>query len=161
MKEKKKDQPGEGPPAGQAQADDESSYEDPVFEDNRPEMETRADAPYLLDIDGSLQRGQLDADGRIEISIPPNAREASLILNPGTGEEEVVPLALGAMDPVDEVSGVRRRLCNLGFACSPEGDEMTDDLEVALRTFQEKSGIQVTAVIDQATKEKLKEHHGS
>ena len=159
MKPKEPTEPQEdsgGTPAG-----DESSYEDPEVEENPVEFEPRADAPYLLVIGAVTKTGNLDGDGRVEVTIPPSAREGRLILHPGTGDELVVPLDLGAMDPADEISGVRRRLRNLGFACTAEGDDMTGDLEAALREFQKQNGLEATGAADQATADKLKELHGS
>jgi hypothetical protein len=141
---------------------DESNYVDPGADAKPPEQEPRKDVPYALDIDGVIKKeGKTDGDGRIEIPLPPNARRGRLILNPGTPAQEVIPLQLGALDPIDEVSGARRRLSNLGFNCLPTGDEVTDDLEAAVGDFQQKNKLTVNGQLDQATKDKLKEVHGS
>ena len=41
---------------------------------------------FVLDVDGNRQAGTTDGDGRIEVSIPGNARHGTLILNPGTAD---------------------------------------------------------------------------
>jgi N-acetylmuramoyl-L-alanine amidase len=148
-------------PVNNTAAVDESSYEDPSFQPKTKEVEARASVPYIIEIDGVSWRGKTDGDGHLEEAIPPNAQSGRLILNPGAPEEEVLPLALGGMDPSDEITGARGRLCNLGFPCLAEGEEMTDDLDGALRQFQEKNGLQITGQIDDATKDKLKSMHGS
>lgn len=120
----------------------------------------RANVPFVLDIDGRLTRGKTDGEGRLEVVLPPDAREGFLIVEPGTPRETVVRLALGTMDPITEIAGLRKRLNNLGFCCC-EADDMTPDLESALRAFQEKYGLQVTGQPDQATRDKLQQIHGS
>jgi hypothetical protein len=64
------------------------------------------------------------------------------------------------MDPIDEPTGVRKRLLNLGYLCQPEGAADADDLQAALRKFQEKNSLDVTGKIDDSTKAKLKDLHG-
>ena len=117
---------------------------------------------YHLEVDGTIVKtDSTDGDGRIEVELPPKARRGRLIIRPGTAEERVLPLDLGGMDPISEISGVRKRLANLGYPCQATGDKMTDDLESALRQFQQKNGLDVSGKIDEATKSKLKDRHGS
>jgi N-acetylmuramoyl-L-alanine amidase len=93
--------------------------------------------------------------------IPPNARRSELILEPGTDKETFIPLRLGHLEPVSEISGIKNRLINLGFDCGETGDEETPNMAAALRAFQEKNGLPATGEINQATRKKLKEIHGS
>lgn len=151
--EKESEEPGSGA--------DESSYADPPFDPKPKETEPCANVPYTIEIDGVKTQGSTDGDGRIEVPLPPHAQNGRLVLNPGTPEEEAIPLALGGMDPIEETSGVRKRLCNLGFSCLPQAEGITEDLEGALRLFQEKNGLDITGKIDGQTKSKLKELHGS
>ena len=147
------------PPSGKF--DDASVFEEPDYEPSKPEYEPRSNVPFHLEIDSVLATtGETDDDGRIELSIAPNAREGRLILNRGRSDEEVIPLALGQMDPVHTTVGVRKRLYNLGFPCAPTGDDITPDLDDALRQFQEMEGLSVTGEIDEATMDKLKQTHG-
>ncbi len=88
-------------------------------------------------------------------------RKARLILNPGTADEEIIPLGLGDMDPINTTNGVRKRLKNLGFYCADSGDEITPDLDSALRKFQEAKSLTVNGQIDQTTKDALKQAHGN
>ena len=66
---------------------------------------------------------------------------------------------LGHLAPVEEISGVHARLCNLGYAAGAVTDSMTDELRTALRHFQRDCGIEETGEPDEATQEKLKEAH--
>lgn len=120
----------------------------------------RANVPFILEVDGRITRGRTDGEGRLEVALPPDAREGFLIVEPGTPRETIVRLALGTMDPITEIAGLRKRLNNLGFYCG-EADEMTPDLESALRAFQQEYGLVVTGQPDQATRDKLQQVHGS
>ena len=143
-------------------ADDGSHVEDPDFNPEPVKDVPTKNAPYRLEIDGKvIKEASTDGEGIVEVELPPNAREGRLVIHPGTPEERVLPLNLGGMDPISETSGVRKRLSNLGFSCTATGDEMTDDLASALRLFQQNNELDVTGKIDGATKDKLKQMHGS
>lgn len=153
------DEPADDPAGG---AEDGSHVEDPDYNPEPVEDVPVKNAPYRLEIDGQVvSEGSTDGEGQVEIELPPNAREGRLVIRPGTPEERVLPLNLGGMDPISEISGVRKRLSNLGFPCTSTGDEMTDDLASALRMFQQNNELDITGKIDNATKDKLKQLHGS
>jgi len=103
--------------------------------------------------------GNSDSDGFIRLPISPAARNGRLVLNPGTPREEVHTLRLGAMDPLDEIPGMKKRLVNLGFACDRD-DRITPEFEAALMLFQERAGLPITGKPDSATRNQLKETHG-
>lgn len=127
-----------------------------------PQDEVRADLPYRLDIDGQVSEGSTDSEGMIEFVIPPGARRGKIILEPNTTRAREIPLMLGSLDPISENRGVKQRLANLGFDCgSCADDELSEKVEAALRFFQEEYELEVTGVIDDATRNKLKEVHGS
>jgi len=140
--------------------DDDGSYTPPP-PPPPPEVVPRANEPFTLEVDGAIvARGTTDGDGHLEASLPPNARQGRLIVNPGTADQTIIPLQLGGVDPIDTVSGVRRRLANLKYLCVPTGDQVDDDLTVALQTFQTDNGLTVTGQVDGPTKDKLKAMHG-
>ncbi len=153
---KKKD-----PKPSNAKPGDDSVAEDPPYEPYHPEYEPRANVPYQLDIDGVVTTGTTDGDGRINVSLPPEAQQGRIYLNRGQSDEEVIPLALGHMDPISTTTGVRKRLKNLGFFCAEAGDDITPDLEAALRKFQEAKELTVDGKINDATRDKLKDAHGN
>lgn len=115
----------------------------------------RADADYLLEIDGKSIRGRTDGDGVLDQPLPPGARSGTLTM--GT---EVLPLDFGHIDPITEVSGVQGRLNNLGFACGEPDGVVGEPTREALRAFQAQNGLNVTGEIDDATRAKLEEMHG-
>jgi len=116
----------------------------------------RANEPYVLKIDDQLTKGTLDGQGKLEATIPPNARGGQLLLN---GGKEVIPVRLGDLNPVDDPSGAKQRLNNLGFPCGGEDSAVTDQMKSALKQFQDKVKLPTTGELDAATKSKLQELH--
>lgn len=121
------------------------------------EDKPRAGINYVLDLGGRLINGTTDGDGKLEESIPSDTKTASLTLE----NEDVIPLELGALDPIDMVSGVKERLLNLGYECGSINEQIDDEAEEALKEFQAEHDLEETGQIDQATKDKLLEIHGS
>jgi hypothetical protein len=148
---------------GSDNQDSENSYtEDPQVEDSQPrEDEPNSNVSYTLEVDGNLICGSTDDDGFIECSIPPNAQSGRLIIEPNTPRELSVPLMLGHLNPLSEVSGIKERLANLGFDCGDTDDSITPDFQAAISAFQEKHGLDETGEADQTTLDKLREVHGS
>ena len=145
-----------------AKADDESVYKDPAAKEQKePEMEPIANAPYILEIDGKTTEGQSDGNGKVELPFPPHAREGNIKFHSGTEQEISFPLSLGEMDPIDTIIGLRKRLYNMGYRCSPEGEELDPDLKDALMRFQKENGLKPTGEMDQGTKDKVVQVHGS
>jgi len=118
--------------------------------------EPRKNEEYVLELNGKLITGTLDGDGVLEQYIPPNARCGSLKLK---GGKEVIPIRLGYLDPIDELSGVKQRLNNLGFRCGAEDNVMNGHTAAALRSFQARQKLPETGEVDGATKAKLQELH--
>jgi N-acetylmuramoyl-L-alanine amidase len=117
--------------------------------------EPRANEDYVLDIEGTLIKGTTDGAGKLEQFIPGTARSGSISLR---GGEEVYPLRIGDLDPVDTLNGLRQRLNNSGFDCgSNTSDELDDMTREALRQYQTRNNLEVTGEPDAATKAKLME----
>jgi Putative peptidoglycan binding domain len=111
----------------------------------------RANARYRLEIDGAPRRGVTDAEGRIDVPIPPNARRAVLVVG-----EDRYELTLGGVDPLNEDAGTRHRLENLGYLTAT-----VTDLAVAIARFQADHRLPSTGKLDDATRAELGEAHGS
>jgi uncharacterized Zn-binding protein involved in type VI secretion len=126
-----------------------------MLEDDEP----RAGTPWVLEVDGRRFEGITDADGQIVIPMTGNARRALLRVGPA-GQADEYELALGTVEPIDTQAGVRTRLENLGFLRSV-GGESEKALQEALRVFQGRSGLPVTGELDEATRARLLEAHGS
>jgi N-acetylmuramoyl-L-alanine amidase len=150
------------PKAGNSDAgDDFVASESPELNLEPKPQEPNVDAPYILLVDKARSEGSTDGDGRVEISIPEGAQYAELIIDPNTDDEEVIELSLGDMDPVDTVSGVKKRLANLQFYSGDLDEEQDLELYAALSQFQHTYELEIIGLIDQATKDKLVEVHGS
>jgi hypothetical protein len=91
-----------------------------------------ARAPYRLDIDGQLQHGSTDEDGRVEVPIPPNARRGKLIVKTETTELGY-ELMLGNLAPITEITGIKGRLRNLGYEISDDDGVRDSPIPAARR----------------------------
>jgi N-acetylmuramoyl-L-alanine amidase len=161
--EPEEEEPTEEEPADGGPPEDdllEVVEEDPTPQENESD-EPWANASYILEIDGKATEGQTDEDGKFEVSIPPVARKGRLTMEPGTERETVMIILLGHLDPVTSIPGVADRLNNLGFYDGSRPTEMTSELREALREFQKANELEESCEADQATKDKLKELHGS
>jgi putative peptidoglycan binding protein len=122
--------------------------------------EPRRNAPYVLDIDGTLHNGTTDDEGCIEVLIPPQAASGRLTVGADPVCQQVYTLDLGGLDPITETVGIQKRLRNLGFHCEPTG-EMDDATASAIARFQKKHALEPTGELDASTIDKLKSRHGS
>ena len=78
------------------------------------EGEPRASTACRIEIDGALEDASTDADGILEIRIPPGAEHGRVEV--GEGQEMVIyELDLGRLNPYASVSGMQQRLKNLGL----------------------------------------------
>ncbi len=120
--------------------------------------ELRANEKYVLEIDGKRIEGSTDGGGVVELDIVPNAKVGKITF---VEEGDEYELALGHLDPVTELSGIQGRLRNLGFYHGPVDGESTDELEEAIRLFQERNKLDPTGKVDDALKSALQSAHGS
>lgn len=116
----------------------------------------RANEKYILLIDGKSLEGTTDGDGRIEQTVPGNARTGTLILK---GGKEQYPVNIGELDPLDEPKGIQQRLNNLGYDCGPDDGDIGEKTVEALKKFQAAHDLPATGEPDAATKAKFKEVH--
>jgi hypothetical protein len=119
-----------------------------------------ANEPYELLGLGAPVQGTTGSDGAVQFLAPVTAREVELrLLKRGT----VHMLRLGDMDPIDEASGVWKRLAQLGYdPGTPPGEPGATEeaLADALRAFQADRGIEPTGRLDEATRRELVEQYG-
>lgn len=122
--------------------------------------EPRKNEPYTLTVDGASEyEGTTDPEGHLQAAIKPNARIAIVEI----GKEEPrdrFEFALGAIDPITEISGVQARLTNLGFDCGPATGELNDDTRTALRQYQKLRRLDVNGEPDEPTRRKLQDEYG-
>ncbi|MCA9311268.1 MAG: peptidoglycan-binding protein [Phycisphaerales bacterium] len=118
--------------------------------------EPRADVPWVLRLEGREFSGTSDAEGMIEVGIPPGPQQGELQVGEGD-EMEIIPVSLGGVDPLADDEGIRKRLVNLGYDCEDADDESLAD---AIASFQVDHDLEMTGEADDATRDKLRELHG-
>ena len=125
------------------------------------EGEPLTDEAYRLVIDGgAILTGQLDSDGLLDVPLPPDAKEATVLI--GQGEELLeYRFDLGRIDPIDTLSGIQARLNNLGFQCEKE-PTLGESTRNAIERFQASQGsLSITGEPDRATCDALVADYGS
>lgn len=115
--------------------------------------------PYVLDIDGKKFEGQTDNEGKISISIPPDAKKGKLTVGE-QGREIEYDLDLGRLDPINEVKGFKKRLHNLGYDVGEINDEFTEELRNAIFLFESDQDLDQSGEINETNQEKLKGIYG-
>jgi hypothetical protein len=122
-----------------------------------------ANEPYAVLGLASTQEGTTDGDGGLVLTIPVVVRECQVAF-PQQGIVHAV--RVGDMDPIDDPSGVRKRLQHLGYGrppgdAAPSEDEVEAADQVAILAFQKDSALPLTGVVDDATKAALIKAHGT
>ena len=118
--------------------------------------EPRAGEAFTLDVDGVKLAGTTDAEGWIREWVSPAARR--VVISLGGGEERYT-LDVGQLDPIDTVTGVQRRLVNLGHHGGAISGTVDADTRAALASFQSAAGLPPTGELDDATREALAAAH--
>jgi hypothetical protein len=111
------------------------------------------------EIDGKAVPLETEEDGSLQLNVPVIVREITLHL---PHQNVTYHIGVGDMDPLDELTGVKKRLQNLGFwRFDGETDhDPARTLKWALGTFQAQRGLDPTGVLDEATKAALLDEHG-
>jgi len=118
--------------------------------------EPRANAAYVLTVDGVRSEGSTDGDGRIDVPVHPLAARAVLeFTDPQRSHaRRRFTLRLRALDPADGGAGLVARLRLLGYADpGPVGEARAAD---ALASFQEANGLPATGEADASTLDALR-----
>jgi hypothetical protein len=152
-----KDDPG----AAKASGDHKTvTFDDPPPPDKQDDV-PRKSAAWEVRVDGAvLASGKSDADGYIEFKLRPEVTAAELIVEAGTLKELRLPLALGGLDPITTVSGVKQRLYNLGFDCGDVSEEEHENFAAVAAAFQQAQGLQASGEVDDQTRDRLRTIHG-
>lgn len=125
-----------------------------------------ANAKCELHVEGEQFELTTDAQGKIERDIRPTDERVFLtIQDPQTPINEIlIPIKVGHLDPVDEVSGQKGRLNNLGYFAGPLDGKSEEENQAmflsAVEEFQCDHGLVVDGKCGPATQAKLKQVHG-
>jgi len=122
--------------------------------------EPRAGESYRLIVDGREYRGTLDDEGKLEVRVPADARGGTIFLG-DPQKPERLEVRVGHLDPLQESAGVQERLRNLGLFRGENDSASGPRMQAALRRFQARNGLELTGELDEATRTKLIEIHGS
>lgn len=114
-----------------------------------------ANTPCELQVEGKLYRLTTDGAGLIEQLIPKTAEEGKLKI-----EGAEVSIKIGHLDPVDELTGWRARLNNLGYNAGTSDDPADPQMRSAVEEFQCDYELKVDGICGAQTQAKLKETHG-
>jgi hypothetical protein len=125
--------------------------------DHRP----LAGVPAILEVDGNKFELVSDSAGAYEQAVPRSAQHGRFRV-----EEFGIdfPLHIGELDPVENDSGWRARLINLGYyrgLLTDSGSVAEKFFGWALEEFQCDSDLKVTGIPDATTLARLKKLHGS
>ncbi len=121
-----------------------------------------AGAQCALLIDGQTYQLTTDGNGKLEQEIPLDAKEGVLTMR---GDQtpfanQVLPIKIGHLDPVDEISGQVARLNNLGYSAGKLDGSDTDAFASAVEEFQCDHGLKVDGDCGPKTQAKLKQVYG-
>jgi peptidoglycan hydrolase-like protein with peptidoglycan-binding domain len=110
----------------------------------------RPNLSYILKADGETFEEKTDSDGKIEHSLQPTTKQATLIVD---GRQ--ITLNIEALDNSKELKGAQQRLNNLGYDCGPANGVMSARTKQAIQKFQSEHGLKVTGLFNEETSDKL------
>lgn len=121
--------------------------------------------PYaILGLGPDPIQGETDEDGWIKSSVDVHVRDVEVVL---TRKNRTLRVRVGDLDPIDTLSGLRKRLLHLGFYRPGRiGAENQDAIEgdalvSALKSFQAARSLPATGKLDADTRQALTQVHGS
>jgi len=127
--------------------------------------ELLVDEPYRVEgVGDEAIEGTTDGEGLIKLQVPVNTRQLVVVL---PERDERFQVMVGDLDPIDEASGLRMRLTNLGYygttVAGEDGHVTTEDeqLTAALKAFQTAAGLEPSGVLDEQSRSMLIDAHGS
>src|SRR5581483_2711205 len=105
-----------------------------------------ANAPCVLVVDGDSHNLTSDGNGELQLEIPPSASQSVLLIqdteqSPYGGM--AIPIKIGHLDPVDEISGQQGRLNNLGYYFGDIDGNDSPRFRMAVEEFQCENGLTV------------------
>jgi hypothetical protein len=114
--------------------------------------------------EGEKHEGTTSPEGLIEHDVPKGAKTAQITLWTGaypTGPVKRYAVQIEPLPDPGSASGAQRRLKNLGYYRGAGRGEIDDETREALRSFQRDHALSPTGELDEATRGKLVERHGS
>jgi hypothetical protein len=122
--------------------------------------EPLANLPYVLASGGRQITGTTDAQGIIEVYVPPNLPSATLRVGEGK-DARVYRIAPRTLNPAREIDGIQARLANLGYYRGAIHGNLDAATVAAIKRFQRAQEIEVTGHADDATASALSDADSS
>ncbi len=119
-----------------------------------------AGEPYRFFLEDRILEGSATGEGYVEVPVPSGVQQGILFVGEGSKAMEM-DVNLGGLDPVDSTIGIQERLSNLGLEPGMVDGIMGPNTRAALRRFQKLNELEPTGELDEKTRDKLKETHGS
>lgn len=117
-----------------------------------------ANLPYVLSSGEQEISGTTDADGKIDLYVPPNIPSATLQVGEGTAER-VFTITARTLNPMREIDGIQMRLTNLGYYEGAIDGQLNDATITAIKRFQGDHDLEPTGQADDATASALSDLH--
>lgn len=121
--------------------------------------------PYtILGLGPEPITGQTDDEGWVRTKVDVHVRELEVVL---TNKNRTLRVRVGDLDPIDTISGLRKRLSHLGFykpsRVGVDNQDATegDALVAALKAFQASKQLPANGKLDEETRKALTGAHGS
>jgi N-acetylmuramoyl-L-alanine amidase len=130
----------------------EDMYEKPI-----------ANAKCILSLGATTLNVTTDGNGQIEQDIPPTVQNGVLIIQDASQtpfNNIQIPILVGSLDPIDELTGQQGRLKNLGYFFGDIGSAEDDDFKSAVEEFQCDNYLMVDGICGPDTQAKLKQVYG-
>jgi len=122
-----------------------------------------ANAKCILSLGANTYNVTTDGSGAINQEIPPTVQNGVLIIQDDSqtpyGNVQI-PILVGSLDPVDQLTGQQARLQNLGYFFGTIGSAADDEFESAVEEFQCDNYLTVDGICGPVTQAKLKQVYG-
>jgi N-acetylmuramoyl-L-alanine amidase len=119
---------------------------------------------YELQVGDQLYNGSTDGTGLLEQPILPTDSTGRLVIwkqQAGMPPKGITwMLEIGALDPVEEITGVQARLNNLGYNSGPVDGIQGPITTAAVKDFQGEHELKVDGIVGPKTRGKLKSVYG-
>lgn len=122
-----------------------------------------ANLRYTLTVGDERFDGQTSSKGLVDHFIKATEQSGQLTVDLSDTEEErreIFKLAIGALDPISEVTGLQARLSNLGFSPGLIDGTFGPKTQAAMQEFQKSVGLASGNSIDEITERRLNDEHG-
>jgi len=123
--------------------------------------EPLANTKCTLYIEGEGKELTTDNQGMIKLPIAANAENGFLIFqDPLVPFPLNIPIKIGHLDPIEEITGQKARLNNLGYDAKSLDGKDEEKFTIAVQEFQCDYNLKVDGICGPATQAKSKEVHG-